>query len=146
MSEVTSPKAVSWATSGPGAEEVILSHKELSLSGVVRWRAEHLEVFSWKCQIVHPWACFARPYFTTWKFVRWKTRWAPHLDLQLSAIYKWYPKSLRLYSPSVLKLVVFEARDQESIELFHKASCGKRSIESIGDGAIWVIWVWINTY
>lgn len=36
MSEVTGPKAVSWATSGPGAEEVILSHKELSLSGVVR--------------------------------------------------------------------------------------------------------------
>ena len=31
------------------------------------------------------------------------------------------PESLRLYSPSVLKVVVFEARDQESIELFHKA-------------------------
>ena len=36
---------------------------------------------------------------------RWKTRWAPHLDLQLSAIYKWYPNPSGCIAHLFLKLL-----------------------------------------
>ena len=51
------------------------------------------------------------------------------------------PESLRLYSPSVLKVVVFEARDQESIELFHKAR-GPLETERFESFDLWKSMCW----
>ena len=65
---------------------------------------------------------------------RWKTRWAPHLDLQLSAIYKWYPNPSGCIAHLFSKLLFLRQ------EIKSPLSFSTRLVWSIGDGVIWVIW------